>query len=76
MAQTVSALYQCYLRLSGEAVEDTTHAKDMVGKVSIRSCLLLSFLMVSITVTEHVPMCPLLAGTSEHLQEKDRESGV
>ncbi|CAL8470224.1 g9766 [Coccomyxa elongata] len=29
MAQTVSVLYQCYLRLSGEAVEDTTHAKDM-----------------------------------------------
>ncbi|BDA44251.1 hypothetical protein COCOBI_05-4350 [Coccomyxa sp. Obi] len=34
MAQTVSTLYQCYLRLSGEAVEDTTHAKD-VERLSI-----------------------------------------
>ncbi len=75
MAQTVSALYQCYLRLSGEAVEDTTHAKDMVGNPNTRSCHV-SFSIMSTILTEHAPMYPLLAGTSEHLQEEDTESGV
>lgn len=31
LARTVSSLYQCYIRLSGEAVEDYAHIKDMVG---------------------------------------------
>lgn len=71
LAQSVSSLYQCYIRLSGEDVEDSPHAKDMVSTLQHR--MRTTFLQgYAIHHADHIPFfvfssCACVAGTSETL---------